>query len=111
MRLYTEPKDEKDLSDLLRAAHKSLEVPPAMVEGTERTYDVAFYDIKTCGEVVTHPHLRLMSFRGEHYAKLILGFLRSMLPDETAGLDKDNYPDAAMVVTFDAGKHQGGRML
>jgi hypothetical protein len=107
MRLYTEPKDEKDVSDLLRAAFKSLEVPTAVTEGTERTYDIAIYDIKTSGEVVTHPHLRLMSFRGEHYGKLVRGFLRSHLPETADALEKDNYPDAAMIVTFDAGKHQG----
>ena len=111
MRLYTEPTDEKDVSDLLRAAFKSLEVGPAVTEGTERTYDIAVYDIKTCGEVVTHPHLRLMSFRAEHYGKLVRGFLRAHLATADDMIEKENYPDCAMIVTFDAGKHQGTQAM
>jgi len=106
-RLIAEPTTDKDLATMIRSTLAGFELSKPIVEGTERTYDLAFYDIKCCGEVVTHPHLRVMSFRAEHYAKCVSGFIRANLPADADALEKDNFPDSAMVVAFDAGKHQG----
>ena len=105
--LFVEPKDEGDLVELLRTVRDSFEVPAATTEGTERSYDLACYDVKACGESVTHPRLRVMSFRAEHYNKLVNGFLRSLLPSDDNVLRKDNFPSPAMVCTLDGGKYQG----
>lgn len=107
LQLFVEPKDEADVMSLLRASHANLDIADPVVEGLARTYDIAVYDVKSSGESVTHPHLRVMSFRTEHYAKLVRGFLRSKLPEGNDTLDKDNYPESALVATLDGGKHLG----
>ena len=56
---------------------------------------------------MTHPHLRMMSFRSEHDLKMTRDFLRSQLPIDKDVLEKDTDPDAAMVITYDGGKYQG----
>ena len=106
-KILVEPADEKTLMHMLREARKAMEINPAEVNGATRSYDIAIYDIKTSGEVVTHPHLRIMSFRNEHYAKLSKGCARSWLPPDNDSLDKDNFPDNLMLCVFDGGKHQG----
>ena len=107
VQLYVEPKDEADVMSVVRAALSNLDVPDAMVEGLHRSYDISVYDVKCCGECVTHPHLRIMSFRDEHNGKMIRGFLKALLPEESDTLDKDNYPTSALVAALDGGKHQG----
>ena len=106
-RLLVEPSDEKGVAAVLRESRVAMDADPAVVDGTKRTYDVGSYDIKCSGEAVTHPHLRLMSFRSEHYAKLTRGFLRSFLPADNDQLTKDNIPENALVCCYDAGKPQG----
>lgn len=71
--------------------------------------DIAVYDVKCCGESVTHPHLRIMTFRSEHYAKLVRGFVRSLLPEANNIIGKENFPPSALVLTLDGGKHQGAK--
>ena len=66
VQLFVEPKDESDLVSLLRTAHSNLAIDAPIIEGLSRTYDIAIYDVKCCGESVTHPHIRIMSFRSEH---------------------------------------------
>ena len=105
--LFVEPKDEADVVELLRTVRDSFEVPAATIEGMDRWYDLACYDVKSCGESVTHPRLRVMSFRAEHHNKLIGGFLRSLLPADDNAMRKDNFPNSAMVLTLDGGKYQG----
>lgn len=111
VQLFVEPKDESDVVSVLQAAHTNLDIPGPIVEGLSRTYDLAVYDIKCSGESVTHPHLRIMSFRSEHYAKLVRGFVRSLLPQENNIIGKENYPPSALVLTLDGGKHQGAHTV
>ncbi len=98
---------EKGLVECLRAATSGFTMPAPDVAGMSRTYDVAIYDIKMCGEVVTHPHLRIMSFRSEHYAKLMRAFQRSHLDEDADTLTKDSYPPHTLSVLLDGGKYQG----
>ena len=92
-------------------AREKLDVGLAKTDGACRTYDAGFYAVKCSGEVITHPHLRMMSFRSEHYQKLVRAFLRSFLEVDEA-LNADNAPGNAMVVAIDGGKYGGeGTML
>ena len=92
-------------------AREKLDVGLAQTEGVFRTYDAGFYDVKSSGEVITHPHLRMMSFRSEHYLKLVRAFLRSFL-DVDGVLNAETAPGNAMVVAIDGGKYGGeGTML
>ncbi|MCP4244439.1 MAG: hypothetical protein GY772_28180 [bacterium] len=51
-----------------------------------------------------------MSFRAMRHEKMIRGFLRSCLPEESAILTTTNFPATAMVITYDAGKHHGASL-
>lgn len=108
--LIVEPKDAKTLATVLRESRATLGLQPPVTEGMSRTYDIGIYDVKMCGEVVTHPHLRVMSFRAEHYAKMIGGFTRSFLPEGADTLSADNFGDSIMVLAFDGGKHLDGNV-
>ena len=107
VRFVVEPKEEKALADMLRDALGAFDVGPAVVEGRERTYDLGVYDVKACGEVTTHPHLRVMSFRSEHYLKCMRAFARAQLPAGADSLTAANVPDAMMGLLFDGGKGHG----
>ena len=109
VQLFVEPKDESDVVTLLRTAQAALVIDEPVIEGLSRTYDIAVYDVKCCGESVTHPHLRIMTFRSEHYGKLVRGFVRSLLPEANNIISKENFPPSALVMTLDGGKHQGAK--
>ena len=64
------------------------------------------YDIKLAGESVTHPHLRIVGYRSEHYCKVVRAFVRSQLPAGDDILTKENLPDSFLVITYDGGKFQ-----
>ena len=92
---------------MLRDALGAFDVDPAVVEGRDRTYDLGLYDVKACGEVTTHPHLRVMSFRSEHYLKCMRAFARAQLPAGADSLTAANVPDAMLGLLFDGGKGHG----
>ena len=75
---------------------------PETTEG-KQTYDVGLYDVKLSGEVVTHPHLRVMSFRSDHWLKMASAFLRALLPATSDSLGLTNFPDSAALALFDGG--------
>ena len=106
--LIVEAKDELGNVEMLRSAINAFDIPPPVVEGSARTYDIAFYDSKLNGESVTHPHLRHCSWRSEHYHKMARAFLRALLPEGADVIDKNNIPDSAMTVVFDGGRTFGG---
>ena len=105
--LVVESNDEPSNVEMLRAAMKSFDLPSPVVEGNARTYDIAIYDSKLNGESVTHPHLRHCSWRAAHYYKMSRAFLRALLPEGQDVLGKDNVPDSAMMVVYDAGRSFG----
>ena len=107
VRFVVEPKDETSVVDMLRDALGAFDVSPAVVEGMDRTYDLGLYDVKASGEVTTHPHLRVMSFRCEHYLKCMRAFARAQLPASSDSLTAANVPDAMMGLLFDGGKGHG----
>ena len=76
----------------------------AITDGDERTYTIGTYDIKCSGELITHPHLRVMSFRSTHYEKMALGFLRALMPEGSSIPTKENFPVEAVLMVYDAGK-------
>ena len=78
--LLVEDKDETAFAQTLRLARQKLRLDPAVTDGPYRTYNFGYYDIKLSGETVTHPHLRVMQFRAEHYSKTVRAFFRSLLP-------------------------------
>ncbi len=100
---------EKALVECLRIASSGFVMPAPDVAGMHRTYDVAVYDMKAAGETTTHPHLRIMSFRSEHYAKLLRGFQRSHLGEDTGEeiLTKATFPAHTLAVVLDGGKYLG----
>ena len=105
--IIVETTDEANLARLLRQAHETFKDLPVLFCGQDRRYDVGVYDVKLAGESVTHPHLRIVGYRSEHYCKLIRAFLRSQLPPEDDILNKENMPDGPLVVTLDGGKFHG----
>ena len=106
--LVVESNDEPGNVEMLRTAMKSFDIPAPVVEGNARTYDIAIYDSKLNGESVTHPHLRHCSWCAAHYYKMTRAFLRALLPEGQDVLGKDNVPDSAMMVVYDAGRTFGG---
>ncbi len=110
VKLLVEPADEAAVMSLLRESHSASKDDAVVTEGDSRSYNIGTYDVKSSGESVTHPHLRLMSFRALHHEKLVRGFLRSCLPEESAVLSTNNFPASAMVLTYDAGKHHGATL-
>ncbi len=106
--LLAEPATEKEMADMCRTFFEKLRgIEPAVVQGLERTYDLGVYDVKTSGEPTTHPHVRVMSFRVDHYAKAVRGFARGLLPADSDILNKDSFPPSACIVALDAGRNQG----
>ena len=106
--LLIEAKDESGNIEMLRSAIQSFDIPPPVVEGHAKTYDVAIYDSKLAGESVTHPHLRYCGWRAGHYHKMGRAFLRALLPDGNDVIEKTNVPESALMVVFDAGRTFGG---
>jgi hypothetical protein len=107
IKLNAEPKEEAGVMIIVRSAMATDDTSP-MIEGEKRSYALGMYDVKLCGEVVTHPHLRVQSHRAEHQAKLCRGFLRGHLPESDNSLTKENFPEPCMLSICDGGKHQGG---
>ena len=106
--LVVESNDEPGTVEMLRAAMKSFDIPIPVVEGNARTYYIAIYDSKLNGESVTHPHLCHCSWHAAHYYKMSRALLCALLPKGQDTLDKDNVPDSAMMVVYDAGRTFGG---
>ena len=101
VQLVVEAKDAKAMADLLRESWAKFGIDPV---GENPLYDIGVYDIKMSGEVVTHPHLRIMSFRDEHWEKMAKAFLRSMLPVGNDALAEVNWPASSPIVLLDGGK-------
>ena len=101
VQLVVEAKDAKTMADLLRESWAKFGIDPV---GENPLYDIGVYDIKMSGEVVTHPHLRIMSFRDEHWEKMAKAFLRSMLPVGNDALAEVNWPASSPIVLLDGGK-------
>ena len=101
VQLVVEAKDVKAMADLLRESWAKFGIDPV---GENPLYDIGVYDIKMSGEVVTHPHLRIMSFRDEHWEKMAKAFLRSMLPVGNDALAEVNWPASSPIVLLDGGK-------
>ena len=101
VQLVVEAKDAKAMADLLRESWAKFGIDPV---GENPLYDIGVYDIKLSGEVVTHPHLRIMSFRDEHWEKMAKAFLRSMLPVGNDALAEVNWPASSPIVLLDGGK-------
>ena len=101
VQLVVEAKDAKAMADLLRESWAKFGIDPV---GENPLYDIGVYDIKMSGEVVTHPHLRIMSFRDEHWEKMAKAFLRSMLPVGNDALAEVNRPASSPIVLLDGGK-------
>jgi hypothetical protein len=101
----TEPPDQGDVMSMLHGLYQHDKDFKPITEGDQRTYNIATYSVEGSGELVTHPHVRVMSFRSAHYEKMISGFLRSLLPPDASTLNKDNFPESAMLVVHDAGKN------
>ena len=101
VQLVVEAKDAKAMADLLRESWAKFGIDPV---GENPLYDIGVYDIKMSGEVVTHPHLRIMSFRDEHWEKMAKAFLRSMLPVGNDALAEVNWPANSPIVLLDGGK-------
>ena len=101
VQLVVEAKDAKTMADLLRESWAKFGIDPV---GENPLYDIGVYDIKMSGEVVTHPHLRIMSFRDEHWENMAKAFLRSMLPVGNDALAEVNWPASSPIVLLDGGK-------
>ena len=101
VQLVVEAKDAKAMADLLRESWAKFGIDPV---GENPLYDIGVYDIKMSGEVVTHPHLRIMSFRDEHWENMAKAFLRSMLPVGNDALAEVNWPASSPIVLLDGGK-------
>ena len=101
VQLVVEAKDAKAMADLLRESWAKFGIDPV---GENPLYDIGVYDIKMSGEVVTHPHLRIMSFRDEHWEKMAKAFLRSTLPVGNDALAEVNWPASSPIVLLDGGK-------
>ena len=101
VQLVVEAKDAKAMADLLRESWAKFGIEPV---GENPAYDIGVYDIKMSGEVVTHPHLRIMSFRDEHWEKMAKAFLRSTLPVGNDALAEVNWPASSPIVLLDGGK-------
>ena len=101
VQLVVEAKDAKAMADLLRESWAKFGIDPV---GENPLYDIGVYDIKMSGEVVTHPHLRIMSFRDEHWEKMAKAFLRSMLPVGNDALAEVKWPPSSPIVLLDGGK-------
>ena len=104
VQILVEAKDAKGMSDLLRATLAKFDDAGCQPDAPGQSYNVGFYDVKLSGEVVTHPHLRVMSFRSEHWLKMAQSFLRAQLPANVDTLSVDNFPEVAVVVLNDGGK-------
>ncbi len=104
--LLVEPSDEAKVMTTIAEHCKN--DSPCVVEGDNHSYVVCLYDTKLSGESVTHPHLRVQSFREVHYQKMLRGVMRGLLSLQGADtvLDKTNFPQSLMVMMYDAGKHQ-----
>ena len=101
VQLVVEAKDAKAMADLLCESWAKIGIEPV---GENPVYNIGVYDIKMSGEVVTHPHLRIMSFRDEHWEKMAKVFLRSTLPVDSDKLAEDNWPANSPMVLIDGGK-------
>ena len=101
VQLVLETKDAKAMADLLRESWAKFGIEPV---GETPLYDIGVYDIKMSGEVVTSPHLRIMSFRDEHWEKMATAFLRSTLPVGSDALTEVNWPASSPIVLLDGGK-------
>ena len=101
VQLVVEAKDPKAMADLLRESWAKIGIEAV---GENPLYNIGVYDIKMSGEVVTHPHLRIMSFRDEHWEKMAKAFLRSTLPVDNDALSEDNWPAISPIVLLDGGK-------
>ena len=108
--IIVETADEADLVKLFRQCFAGFtsDVAPLAVQGTsDRKYDVGIYDVKLAGESVTHPHLRIVGFRSEHYCKVTRAWLRAQLPEADDVLTKENLPEGPLLICYDGGKYFG----
>ena len=105
--IIVETGDEADLTRLFRQAFETFKDLPPLMSGSDRRYDIGVYDVKMAGESVTHPHLRIVGYRSEHYCKVVRAFMRAQLSPDEDILTKENMPEGPLVVTFDGGKFHG----
>lgn len=112
-------KDMHDLAERLIAEYVVLVVEPesssaladalvntniGKLRGTplkDSTYVGISYSVRSSGEAITHPHIRVPGFRKEHYEKLVRGVLLARgYPEDALRID----PGDAYIIS-DGGRH------